>query len=307
MKKFFTKEVTIGLSVIVALVILFFGIDYLKGINIFKPANFYYAYYDNVSGLEVAAPVTIDGYKVGQVREINFSYDKPGKVEVLLALNNKLRLPKDSKAVIESTLLSGAFIKIERGQSAQMLEMGATLPSGVTPDLMASVSNEILPSVGAIIPKIDSLLINLNAITSDPAIYQSLSRFDGITYNLLGASRGLNKTLTADIPLIAGNVNHVVFNLDSMTRNLGNLSWQLKTLPIHTTMENVNRATGNAAEMTENLRALSEQLRNPNSTLGLLTSDPELYNRILKVSADVDSLILDIQRNPKRYISIKLL
>ena len=65
-KSFISKELTIGASVLMALAILFFGIDYLKGINLFKPVNFYYVNYDRVDGLEVAAPVTIDGFKVGR-------------------------------------------------------------------------------------------------------------------------------------------------------------------------------------------------------------------------------------------------
>lgn len=89
MKKIFNKEFIIGICVITAIVILIFGIDYLKGINLFSPANFYYASYDNVAGLEISSPVTVDGYKVGQVREIQFDYENPGKIKVLLALNKK--------------------------------------------------------------------------------------------------------------------------------------------------------------------------------------------------------------------------
>ena len=96
------------------------------------------------------------------------------------------------------------------------------------------------------------------------------------------------------------NVNHVATNLDSITRDLIVLSAELKRLPISSTMDNVN-------EMTGNLAKFSNQLNSRESTLGLLMNDPELYNRINRLSADVDSLIVDLQKNPKRYISIKLL
>ena len=108
MKKIFSREFVIGLCVIVALAILYFGIDYLKGINLFRPANFYTANYENVDGLAVAAPVSIDGYKVGQVREINFNYSQPGKIEVVMAVNKELMVTEVSIALIASTLLSGA-------------------------------------------------------------------------------------------------------------------------------------------------------------------------------------------------------
>lgn len=87
MKKILNKEFAIGASVIAAIVILIAGIEYLKGINLFRPANYYMAYYDNVDELTVSSPVLIDGFKVGQVREVNFNYERPGKIEVVMALD----------------------------------------------------------------------------------------------------------------------------------------------------------------------------------------------------------------------------
>ncbi len=306
MKKLVSKELIIGASVIVALVILFFGIDYLKGINLFKPANFYIARYDNVAGLEVAAPVTIDGYKVGQVREINFDYNKPGKIEVVLACNQNLRIPEDSRAVIASTLLSGAYIQIELGHSNKMIEIGSDVPTGAVPDLMASLSDNIMPSVNSILPKVDSLLHNLNALAGDPALLASMQRIDGITKNILYASDGLNRTLNADVPLILKDVSGITGKANAIAGNLGTFTNTLNTLPLNETMAGAQQSMENVRLTTENLKRLSEQLNNPNSTLGLLMNDPELYNRLTRLSADVDSLIVDIERNPKRYISIKL-
>lgn len=300
MKKLFTKEFIIGLSVIMAIVILFFGIDYLKGINLFKPANFYLANYKNVAGLEVAAPVTIEGYKVGQVREIKFNYANPSDIEVLLALNKELRIPEDSKAVIGSGLLNGAYVEIQLGKSSKMIEVGGRISTETLPDMMASISNDLLPSVQSVMPKIDSLLLNLNRLVSDPALAKSIQSLDGITQNLYHATGSLNGVMGKDVPVILGSTKRVATNLDTITRNLGALSAQLKELPVASTMDNIN-------EITENLAKFSNQLNNQKSSLGKIMNDPELYERINKVTADVDSLILDIQKNPKRYISIKLL
>lgn len=300
MKSIFKKEFVIGLSVIVAIAILFFGIEYLKGVNLFKPSNFYYASYDNVAGLEVSAPVTIDGFKVGQVREINFNYENPGKIQVLLALNKELHLPENSVATIASTLMSGSYVEIKMGDSKKMLEMGSEVKTAVTPDLMASLSDEVMPAVNSILPRIDSLLINLNTLVSDPALTASVRRIDGITDNFLMMSAGLNKTLNSQVPYILRRTGKVAGNLDSITANLMQLSYDLKSLPLQGTMDNVNR-------ITDNLSEFSARLNDRNSTLGMLTEDPELYNRLNRVAADVDSLIVDIKKNPKRYISIKLL
>ena len=300
LKRIFRKEVIIGLCVAIAILILCFGIEFLKGINVFKPSNFYIAEYENVEGLEVAAPVTIDGYKVGQVREINFDYENPGRIKVLLALNKQLHLPVDSKAMIGTTLLSGAYVDIKLGQSSEMIPLGGNIESGMTPDLMASVSNEILPAVGSIMPKIDSLLLSVNRLASDPALAASIKNLETITSNVSATTKSLNLMMQKQVPGILNGANIAVTNLDTITANLNLLSQELNRLPLNQTITNVNGMTANLVKFTENLN-------NPNSTLGELTQDSELYERINRLTADIDSLIMDIKKNPKRYISIKLL
>ncbi|MDE6771742.1 MAG: MlaD family protein, partial [Muribaculaceae bacterium] len=295
-----TREFVIGLSVILAIVVLYVGIDYLKGVNIFKPANFYVAEYKNVAGLELSAPVTVDGFKVGQVREINFNYANPGDIEVVLALNKELRIPEDSKAVIGSGLLNGAYVEIKLGQSKKMIEVGGRIATETVPDMMASLSDELLPSVQSILPKVDSLVLNLNRLVSDPALATSIQSLEGITHNLYQATGSLNGIMGRDVPVMLRNTGRAMSNIDTITRNLNVLSAQLKSLPLASTMDNVEDITGN-------LSKFSRQLNNENSSLGRIMNDPELYERINKVTSDIDSLIIDIQKNPKRYISIKLL
>ncbi len=300
MKKIFNREFVIGLSVIVAIVILIFGIDFLKGINLFRPAHYYLAYYDNVDELTVSSPVLINGYKVGQVREVNFNYTKPGKVEVVMALDKNLKLPQGTRADISTTLLSGARIELYMGSGPEMLPSGSELPTGVKEGLMSSVQDGLMPAITGILPKVDSLLYNLNLLVADPALSASIGRLDGITDNLLATTQGLNNTMNNQVPHLANNTVKLTQSLDTIVGNLGQLSYQLKTIPIDATVDNVN-------QLTANLTQFSKQLNNKNSTLGLLTSDPELYNQLNRVSADIDSLLVDIKKNPKRYISIKLL
>lgn len=300
MKKIFNKEFVIGLSVIVAIVILIFGIDFLKGINLFRPAHYYVAYYDNVDELTVSSPVLVNGYKVGQVREVNFNYEKPGKVEVVMALDKNLMLPEGTVADLGTTLLSGARIELTLGKGKAMIPSGSEVPSGVKAGLMSSVQDGIMPAITGILPKVDSLLYNLNTLVADPALAASIQRLDGISANLLSTTQGLNSTMSNQVPRLANNTVKITQSLDTIVGNLGQLSYQLKALPLNATVDNVN-------QLTSNLSQFSSRLTDKNSTLGLLTSDPELYYRINQVSADIDSLLVDIKKNPKRYISIKLL
>jgi phospholipid/cholesterol/gamma-HCH transport system substrate-binding protein len=168
---------------------------------------------------------------------------------------------------------------------------------------MGTVQNDMLPAINSILPRVDSLLANLNRLVADPALAQSIQRLDGITGNIYGASESLNSTmsgLNSNIPVIMRSAGHASVQLDSITGNLAALSADLRQLPLQPTMQNVER-------LTANLENFSTQLNNPNSTLGRLTTDPQLYNQLNRVTADIDSLIVDIKRNPKRYISIKLL
>ncbi len=299
MKKLLSKEFIIGISVICAIAILVFGIEFLKGVNMLSPANFYYVNCDNVRGLVVSSPVSIDGFKVGQVREISYDFDNPGKIKVMLAVNKKLRIPEDSYAVLSSSLMGEGYIDIKIGKSNKMLAVGSDVSIRNVPGLMDALSNDVMPTVNTILPRIDSLLINLNNLVADPALTQTISRLDGISGNILEMSQGLNSTIRRDVPGLVGNARLALVKIDTITANLAHLSAQLKELPLATTMDNVN-------EVTENLVRFSNQLNDKNSTIGLLTQDPELYNRLNRVSADIDSLIVDIKANPKRYISIKL-
>ena len=300
MKKIVTKEFIIGICVLVALVVLFFGIDFLRGINLFQPTNFYHASYSNVAGLEIAAPVTIDGYKVGQVREINFDFNNPGEIDVVLALDEKLSLPTDSRAVIESGLMNGASVRIIMGKASEKIPVGGNVQTAVIPDLMSALSGGLMPAVENILPKVDSLVYNLNLLVSDPALLTSIQRLDAITSNVELATVGLNHTMNNQLPTVMNNAGKITTNLDTVVQNLAVLSAQLKALPLQSTMANVDATTSNLVKF-------SNQLNDQNSTLGLLMNDPELYNKLNRVAADVDSLIVDIKRNPKRYISIKLL
>ncbi len=288
------------MSVIIAALVLFFGIEFLKGINLFRPANYYYAYYSNVDGLAVASPVQVNGYKVGQEREIIYDYADPGKIKVMLAMDKKLSIPADSYAEMGQTMLSGAYINLKIGKSAKKLAVGEEIPSGTSNGMMESISNEIMPAISQIMPKIDSLLSNLNTLVADPALLQSIQRLDGITANVLGVTEGLSNTMSRDVPLVVRDARSITHQIDSVSANLLALSKTLKQLPIATTMANVN-------DITANLSNFATKLNSSTSTLGRLTNDDELYHRLNQVSADIDSLIVDIKRNPKRYISIKLL
>lgn len=293
------KEMIIGLCVVVALLVLFFGINFLKGVNIFKAANYYYATYTNAAGLQQSAPVNLNGFKVGQVREINYDYTNPGHVKVELSVDRSLRIPKGSKAVIEQDLLGTASIVLHLSDATEYEEVGAMLESHTAKGMLDNVSQTLMPSVTTTFAKVDSLLSSLNTLVSDPAIAQSVGRLDAITLNLEATLRQL-KASTGALPPVIENVNGITGNLNTMSSDLAEVSAKLKEAPVDSLMNNIT-------SISANLKELSSSLNDPNSSLGLITHDRALYDNLNNCAASLDSLLIDVKKNPKRYISIKLL
>ncbi len=299
MKKIFRKEVLIGLIVLVALCVLFAGIDFLKGINVFKAANYYYVSYTDVQGLAKSAPVTVNGFKVGLVRDISYEYDNPGHVLVELSLDRQLKVPEGSKAVLSTDLLGTASVALDMAQSNQYHKVGDKLIGVVPKGMMENVSNELMPSLSAIFPKVDTLLTSINAVVGSPEVAVSVKRLDAITASLEATTRQLN-ALMATLPPVTADIKNITGNFSNASTDLTEVASSLKEVPIDSITENLN-------VLTANLRVLSAQLNEPNSTLGLLTHDPALYQNLNSAVASLDSLFVDIKKNPKRYISIKLL
>ena len=298
MKKFFRKEVKIAIAVIISLAFLFWGIEYLKGINLFKPVNFYYVHFKNVDGLTDSAPVTVNGYQVGQVREIIYDYDT-GNLRVLLSMDKSLRIPLKSEAVITSDVLGTAQIELNLSNNKEYYKVGDELVGTSEAGLMDNVSNELLPSVAAIMPKIDSLLTNLNKVVSNPALNKSLNRLDNITANLEKSSRQLSVVMGHSVPGILDNVGGITKNIDAMTGDLKDVAASFKTLPLDSTMNYVNSTASN-------LKQITDKVNGTDSSIGLLLNDKGLYNHIDHTVLSLDSLFMDLKKNPKRYVTFKI-
>lgn len=283
---------------LVALAILILGIDFLKGVNVFKPTNYYYASFENVEGLAVSSPVMLNGFKVGQVREMEYEFDNPGHVLVEMSLDSRLKVPQGSKAVLGTDILGTASIVLHLSKSTTDHSVGDRLIGENSSSLLAS-AGDMLPAVQQIFPKIDTLLTNLNAVVADPALTASVKRLDAISANLQTTTQRL-AAATAQLGPIAADVKQITGNTSNITSDLAQLSGQMKNLSLDSLVADLQTTTAN-------LRALSDELGKPNSTLGRLINDPSLYDNLNTTISSLDSLFVDIKKNPKRYISIKLL
>lgn len=300
MKKLFNKELAIGLSVILALLILFFGIEYLKGVNVFKAANYYYVSYTNVTGLSVSAPVNASGYKVGLVREMAYEYDNPGHVIVEISLDKDLKIPEGTKAELTTDLLGTATITLHMPDNATAYcHPGDKLEGFMASGMLDNVSNELLPSINAVMPKVDSLLTAVTTLASDPALLAAIQRLDKITANLNKATQHLSASMRP-LPSVMNNADSITSNIVTITSDIKGVTAQLNDMPLDSTMHNVHAATAALNEILADMQS-------DKSSLGLLLNNPDLYNNLNAAVGSLDSLLIDVKKNPKRYISIKLL
>ena len=289
MKSVFTKEAKIGLVTIVSLALLYLGINYLKGINLFQPVNHYYVSFSNAKGVTISSPVFVDGFKVGLVRDIIYDYDTTGKIIVEVSLEDKMRLNKGSYIAVVNTFLSGAELHIHLNTYVDdFLKPGSTLEGRMEEDMMQSVQEKILPSVENLLPKIDTILGSLQTLIAHPALAQSLNHIEKTTSNLEVSTRQLNQMLSKDVP---GIVN----NLKTMTDNFSEVSANLKELDLATTVNSINATLAN-------LKLTTDKLNSTDNSIGLLLNDKGLYDNLNSTMDNASKLLLDLRENPKRYV-----
>ena len=291
MKKFWTKEIKIALTVILCLIIIFAGIQFLKGINVMKPANHYTITFANVDELMVSSPVTVNGYKVGVVHDMQYDHTN-NKVLVMINIDKDMRIPRDSKITLSKGLMGGATVVIDINPYVSEYYTRGEVIEGINgTDMMGELAG-MMPELSTIVAKVDSILSGVNVVVSDPALLAAVQRLDGITANLQSSSKELDNVMHNDLPGIVKNVNTITNNIDTLTRTLN-------ALPIETTIGSIN-------ELVANLKAATSQLNETDNTAGLLLNDSQLYEQLNTAVTSLDSLLNDIRTNPKRYINIKV-
>lgn len=298
--KFLNKNIKIALTVLVGLILLYWGINYLKGINLLKPSNYFFTEVKNSDGLLEAAPITVNGFQVGQVREINYDYGK-NKITVMLAMNKNMVVPEGSTINMVSGLMGGTSLVLNLGDGPA-LKTGSMIPTTDVPGILDDVKDNVVPMVTGMLPKVDSIMNNVNGLTGDPALAAAITRLDGITRQLQASALQITQLmngLNRSVPGVMNNVNGITNNLSGTTSNLSDFSATLSQMPLDETMNKLNATLAN-------LQSLSEQLQDKNSSLGKIISDRELYDNANHAIASLDSLLIDIKANPKRYINVKV-
>lgn len=284
-----SREVKIGLTGIIALVVLYLIITFLQGANLFSTQDTYYINFRNAKALAKSSPVYADGYNVGIVSNIRYDYDRPGSgVIVEISVEHGMRVPAGTVAVLDEAMLGGCTLNLMMGNSpVERFSPGDTIPSQANNGLMARAA-ELMPKLEQTMAKVDTLLTTLNTVVGDSNIQAILVNARQLTASLGQSSRDLNHLLENEVPTMTRTFNRAGENVVALTDSL-------KQLDLSATMAKVDG-------VMDDVRQMTTQLNSKDNNIGLLLNDTTLYGNLNRTTQGAANLLEDLKANPKRYV-----
>lgn len=293
--KAFTKEVKIALVALVGAVLLFFGMNFLKGLNIFASTSDYFIEFKDISGLSSSSPIYADGYQIGTVKDVIYDYSGEHPTRVVVAIDKDMRIPVGSTAEIVSDVMGNIKVNILLANNPRERVMpGGTIAGDVDAGALGKVA-AMVPTIEKMLPKLDSILTSVNTLLADPALAQSLHNVQTITDNLTTSSAELNtlmKQINRNVPTMMAKANSVLNNTDKLTGNLA-------ALDLQSTKQQVDQTIANVQQLTA-------KLNSKDNTLGLLMNDASLYNNLNTTMRSADTLLVNLREHPKRYVHFSI-
>jgi len=301
--KIFNREVKIALTAIVAIVLVYLLINFMKGINVFKSSNTYYVRFDNIAGLAVSNAVYANGYPVGIVRGIQYDYGNHERVVVAIELDKEMHMPRGTKAELVTSLMGGVTMSLMLGPNpTDNLAQGDTISGGLHEGAVEKVE-ALMPTIMDMLPKLDSIVTNIARLSADPALTQTLRNTAEITNNLRRTSAKLDAMVGRDLP-------QMMQNLNKTSRNVERLSNNLAAINLQETMNEVNASLAEVKQFSANINALTNDLNSKlnsrDNTFGLLLNDRKLYDNLNRTVSSADSLLINVKAHPKRYVHFSI-
>lgn len=294
-----TREIKIGILAAVCLFLLFFGLNFLKGVNIFSPTNNYHGTFVNLHNLEEQAAVYIRGHKVGQVDNINYDFTRDSAFTIDISINRDIVLPQGTQmALVSDGLLGGMAIELQLPEQSSItnqqspIEKGSYLSTTYVPGLMESVQGQLLAHVDAAIQSVDSLVADLRIQVQGDHLKNTLDNVDHISSDLTDVSADLKRMMNNQVPTIVNNADKAIANLNTITTDLQKADLAATVARVDTAVDGVN--------------SLLAEVRSQEGTLGQLIYNKSLYNHIDATVVSADSLLVDLKAHPKRYVHFSL-
>ena len=288
------REIKVGILAAVCIFLLIFGLNFLKGVNIFSPTNSYHGVFYNLHGLEEQAAVYIRGHKVGQVDEIHYDYTRDSAFTIDISIAKDIALPAGTQmALISDGMLGGMAIELElpastdrftdRAQNTDLIAHGSYLPTTYVPGLMESLQGDLLAHVDEAVQGIDSLVAQLRGQVEGDHLKRTLTNVDRISGDLTNVSSDLRRMMNNQVPRIVNNADTAIANLNTVVADIKQADLAATVARVDTAVDNVN------ALVTDVRKPIQPLLQHIDATV---------------ISAD--SLLVDLKAHPKRYVHFSL-
>ncbi len=295
MKTKYAREIKVGILAVVALFVLYFGFNFLKGVNIFTSVDRYTGIYANINGLTEQAPVYVRGYKVGQVDHISYDFTQENAFAVTLSINKGIILPEGTElALIADGLLGGTALQlnIPTGTDEAYFHSGDTLPVVVVPGLFDILQGDLLVGINSTIAHIDSLVVGVEKQLEGNHLQASLKHVETIAADLTVASGKLKTLMDGDAATLITDATSAVADIKTFSGNLSKVDIEATVNQIDTTVAHLN--------------TFMAKLNSNEGTLGMLMNDQKLYLDITSAVNSADSLLTDLKAHPERYVQISV-
>ena len=289
-----SKELKVSFAAIVAIVLLFYGINFLKGRTLVKK-NTYVVVFDNVTGLTADNAVFANGYSVGSVNDITINYEKPEEIYVSIAVDKSVRIPRGTHAEIETSMMGTTTMRLLLSDSREFLSPGDSLTGSVYKGALDQ-AGALVPQLEAMLPKLDSIVGAVNALMNDPKTAQLVANAEMVTRNLVSTTDNLNNLLEGDIPRLTARLDAVGANVETLTCKLNEIDYAETVRKVDETLRSTDQL----------LSDLDAKLNSTEGTVGLLLNDRRLYDNLNNTLVSSDSLLQDLKSHPKRYVHFSL-
>ena len=310
------KEIKIGIVFVIALLAFIWGLNYLKGKDLFNKQTILYSVYTNASGINVSDPVLINGYQIGTVINVSIMNDGSGEILVEYSINEDFDIPENSIAQIESSdILGSKAIVIKLGDSSSYISSGDTLTASIQPSLQEEVSLQMLPlknKAEDLMQSFDSVLVliqyifnentRVNLQNSFESIKHTIANLEHTTYNvdtLVSANKYRMANIIDNVASITENIEQ---NNDAIQNAIQNFSAISDTLA----SANLKQTLDNADKTLNDFSLMMGKINNGEGSLGLLMKNDSLYRNIEQSSKEVELLIEDMRLNPQRYMHFSI-
>lgn len=292
----YTREIKVGVLAVICVFLLFYGFNFLKGVNIFSPTNSYHGVYTNLHGLEEQASVFILGHKVGQVDRLHYDFTKDSAFTVDISIRKDIVLPEGTSLALRADgLLGGMALELlfpedatEKLQQQALIAHGATLPTVYIPRIVENLQNELIAKIANAVEQVDTLVAQLNGQLEGDHLKSTLANVDRISGDLTDVSGDLRRIMNTQVPGIVNNADTTIANLNTVIADIKAADLKATVARVDTAIEGVN--------------AVVADVRAQKGTLGQLIYNKSLYNHVDATVISADSLLTDIKAHPKRYV-----